>query len=140
MLTRVHHIGIAVHDLDSAIEHYRDTFEITEWERLDLPERHMQIALCHVGETLIELITPTSPEAAFAKFLNERGEGMHHIAYEVAALEPSLRTLEGRGIRLIDAHGRPGMQDTCVAFVHPKSMLGVLIELVEDGNHAAGKG
>lgn len=141
MLTRVHHIGIAVRDLDAAVELYRTSFGVTEWERISLPERHMEIAVCRVGETLLEFITPTSPEAAFAKFLNERGEGVHHIAYEVAEIEPALRTLEAKGIRLIDAHGRPGMHDTCVAFLHPKAMMGVLIELVEVSDHADdGKG
>lgn len=141
MLTRVHHIGIAVRDLDAAVELYQTSFGVTEWERISLPERHMDIAVCRVGETLLEFITPTSPEAAFAKFLNERGEGVHHIAYEVAEIEPALRTLEAKGIRLIDAHGRPGMHDTCVAFLHPKAMMGVLIELVEVSDHADdGKG
>lgn len=136
MLTRVHHIGIAVHDLDATIELYRTAFGVTEWERISMPERHMEIVVCRVGETLIEFITPTAPEAAFTKFLKERGEGLHHIAYQVDQIEPALRTLDDRGIRLIDEHGRPGMHDTCVAFLHPKAMMGVLIELVEDSGHA----
>lgn len=141
MLTRVHHIGIAVHDLNAVVELYQTAFGVTEWERISMPERHMDIAVCRVGETLLEFITPTGPEAAFTKFLSERGEGVHHIAYEVAEVEPALRTLEDKGIRLIDAHGRPGMHDTCVAFLHPKAMMGVLIELVEDSGRAGdGKG
>lgn len=131
MLKRVHHIGIAVHNLDTAAERYRTAFGITGWERLSLPERHMEIAVCRVGDTLLEFITPTSDEAAFAKFLRERGEGIHHIAYEVANVDDALQTLEGNGVRLIDSQARPGMHDTCVAFIHPKSMLGVLTELVE---------
>lgn len=131
MLKRVHHIGIAVHDLDAIVAFYRDTFGVDDWERLRLPERHMEVAICRIGETLLEFITPTSESAAFSRFLRERGEGIHHLAYEVAALEPALRTLEARGIRLIDAHGRPGIHATCVAFLHPKSTHGVLIELVQ---------
>ncbi len=138
MLERVHHIGIAVSDLDATVALYRDAFGISEWERVELPERHMAVAVCRVGETMLEFIMPTSEQAAFAKFLRERGEGVHHLAFQVAELEPALRTLEGRGIRLIDAHGRPGLHDSCVAFIHPKALRGVLAELVESGS-APGK-
>jgi methylmalonyl-CoA/ethylmalonyl-CoA epimerase len=131
MLKRIHHIGITVHDLESAIGLYRDTFGVTAWERISVPERHMNVAVCRVGDTLLEFITPTSDEAAFAKYLKDKGEGIHHIAYEVAEVEPALRALEHSGIQLVDAHGRPGIHDTCVAFLHPKSTMGVLIELVE---------
>lgn len=131
MLKRIHHIGIAVRDLEAAIALYRDQFGVTEWERISLPERHMNVAVCRIGDTMLEFITPTSEEAAFAKYLREKGEGMHHIAYEVAEVEPALRTIESNGLRLIDAQARPGIHDTCVAFLHPKSTMGVLIELVE---------
>lgn len=141
MLKRVHHIGIAVHNLDAAMELYRTAFGVSEWEHISMPERHMEIAVCRVGDTLLEFITPTSPEAAFTRFLQERGEGIHHIAYEVAEVEPALRALDQTGIRLIDTHARPGMHDTCVAFLHPKAMMGVLIELVEvAGQTDVGKG
>ncbi len=131
LLRRIDHIGIAVHNLDRAIAFYRDTYGITKWERIALPERHMAVAVCHVGDAKLELITPTSDEAAFARFLREKGEGVHHIAYEVADVETALRTVEGRGVRLVDAHGHPGIHDTCVAFLHPRSTMGVLTELVE---------
>ena len=131
MLKRVDHIGIAVHDLDQSVAFYRDALGVDEWERIELPERHMAVAVCHVGETMLELIMPTSDEAAFAKFLRERGEGIHHIAYEVADLDGAMRALEGQGVRLIDAQGRPGIHDTRVAFLHPKSTHGVLTELVQ---------
>lgn len=131
MLKRIHHIGIAVRDLDAAIALYRDQFGVTEWERISLPERHMNVAVCHIGDTMLEFITPTSDDAAFAKYLREKGEGMHHIAYEVAEVEDALRTVERSGLRLVDEHARPGIHDTCVAFLHPKSTMGVLIELVE---------
>lgn len=131
MLKRIHHIGIAVRDLDAAIALYRDQFGVTEWERISLPERHMNVAVCRIGDTMLEFITPTSDDAAFAKYLREKGEGMHHIAYEVAEVEGALRTVERNGLRLVDEHARPGIHDTCVAFLHPKSTQGVLIELVE---------
>ena len=131
LLRRIDHIGIAVHDLDAAVTFYRDTFGIVDWERIDLPERHMTVAVCRVGESMLELIAPTSDEAAFAGFVRERGEGVHHIAYEVADVESALRDVEQRGVRLVDAHGRPGIHETCVAFLHPKATMGVLTELVQ---------
>jgi methylmalonyl-CoA/ethylmalonyl-CoA epimerase len=131
LLRRLDHIGIAVADLERAIAFYQDTYGIAEWERIELPERHMAVAVCHVGDTMLELITPTSGEAAFARFLHEKGEGVHHLAFEVDDIETVLRTVEGRGIRLVDAHGRPGIHDTCVAFLHPKATMGVLTELVQ---------
>ncbi len=131
MLRRIDHIGIAVYDLEAAIAFYRDTYGVTDWERIVLPERHMAVAICHIGDSMLELITPTSEDAAFARYLQEKGEGVHHIAYEVADVEVALRTVEGRGIRLVDAHGRPGIHDTCVAFLHPKATMGVLTEFVE---------
>lgn len=131
MLRRIDHIGIAVHDLEAAIAFYRDTYEVTDWERIALPERHMAVAICHIGDSMLELITPTSEDAAFARYLHEKGEGVHHIAYEVDDVEVALRTVEGRGIRLVDGHGRPGIHATCVAFLHPKATMGVLTEFVE---------
>jgi methylmalonyl-CoA/ethylmalonyl-CoA epimerase len=131
ILQRLDHVGIAVHDLDAAIDFYRTTYDIVEWERIDLPERHMAVAVCRIGDSLIELIMPTSEEAAFARYLRERGEGIHHLAYEVEDVEDALRTVESRGVRLVDAHGRPGIHDTCVAFLHPRATMGVLTELVQ---------
>ncbi len=131
IIRRIEHIGIAVHDLDAAIDFYRQTYGLDEWERIDLPERHMSVAVCRIGESMLELITPTSGEAAFARYLREKGEGIHHIAYEVDDVEAALRTVEGRGVRLVDAHGRPGIHGSCVAFLHPKATMGVLTELVQ---------
>lgn len=140
MFQRVHHLGIAVRDLEATIALYRSAFGVAAWERISLPERHMAIAVCHIGDTLLEFITPTSDEAAFAKFLREKGEGLHHVAYQVADVEAALRALEREGLRLVDQHARPGIHNTRVAFVHPKSTQGVLIELVEpprnDAAHA----
>jgi methylmalonyl-CoA/ethylmalonyl-CoA epimerase len=131
LLKRIDHIGIAVHDLDAAMAFYRATYGLVEWEQIELPERHMVVAVCHVGDCMLELIAPISEEAAFVRFLRERGEGIHHIAYEVDDVDAALRTVEGRGIRLVDTHGRPGIHNTCVAFLHPRSTMGVLTELVQ---------
>lgn len=131
MFTHVDHIGFAVLDIDQAITHYTNTFGLAEWERIEMPERHMSVAVAHVGGTLLELIAPTSEEAAFAKYVNERGPGMHHIAYRVDDIVAALAELKANGTRLIDEEPRPGLHNTLVAFVHPKSALGVLVELVQ---------
>jgi methylmalonyl-CoA/ethylmalonyl-CoA epimerase len=131
MLKRLNHIGIAVHSLDEAIELYRQSFGVERWERIALPERHMEVAIGQIGETLLELLAPTSEEAAFAGFLRERGPGMHHMAYEVDDVDQALAQLGASGMRLVDQQARPGIHHTRVAFLHPKAAMGVLIELVE---------
>jgi methylmalonyl-CoA/ethylmalonyl-CoA epimerase len=131
LFTHVDHIGFVVRDLDEAIAFYSRTFDVTEWERLAMPERHLVAAVARVGETLLELLAPTSEQAAFTKFLAERGPGMHHIAYRVEDIAAALGDLKARGVQLIDEQARPGMHNTLVAFLHPKSTMGVLIELVQ---------
>lgn len=130
-LKRVDHLGIAVRDLTTAMATYSGGLGLTNWEIIELPERSMRVAVGQVGETLLELITPTDPTAAFTKFLDERGEGIHHIAYEVDNLDKVLADLAEQGVRLIDHTPRPGIHQTRIAFIHPKSMVGVLTELVE---------
>ena len=131
MFEKVDHIGFAVRDIDSAIAFYSQTFGISEWERIPKPERHMEVAATRMGDMLLELIAPTSDEAAFAKYLNERGPGMHHIAYRVNDIVAALAEIKARGVQLIDETPRPGLHDTLVAFLHPKSCQGVLVELVQ---------
>ncbi|WP_448542592.1 methylmalonyl-CoA epimerase [Roseiflexus sp.] len=131
MFEKVDHIGFAVRDIDSAIAFYSQTFGISEWERIPMPERHMEVAATRIGDMLLELIAPTSDEAAFAKYLNERGPGMHHIAYRVNDIVAALAEVRARGVQLIDETPRPGLHDTLVAFLHPKSCQGVLVELVQ---------
>jgi methylmalonyl-CoA/ethylmalonyl-CoA epimerase len=132
LLAKLHHLGIAVRDLQATIALYRRMFGVQDWEQISLPERHMQIAVCRIGETLLEFITPTSDEAAFATFLRDRGDGIHHVAYQVVDIEAALRNLEADGMRLIDRHARSGIHNTRIAFLHPKGTGGVLIELVEE--------
>jgi methylmalonyl-CoA/ethylmalonyl-CoA epimerase len=131
MFSTVDHIGFAVRDIDEAIAFYSRTFEVGEWERISMPERHMDVAATRVGGMLIEIIAPTSEEASFAKFLRERGPGMHHVAYRVDDIVAALADVKARGVQLIDEAPRPGMHNTLAAFLHPKSTLGVLIELVQ---------
>lgn len=131
MFTTVDHIGIAVHDIDEAIAMYSRSFDVSEWEIIEMPERHMRVAAAHVGEVLLELIMPTSEEAAFAKFLRERGPGMHHVAYRVDDIHAALADVKARGVRVLDEQPRPGLHNTLVVFLHPKSTGGVLTELVQ---------
>lgn len=132
LFTSVDHIGFAVRDIEEAIAFYTRVFDVSDWERLAMPERHMSVAITHVGDTLLELIAPTSEQASFAKYLRERGPGMHHVAYRVDDITVALAEVRSRGIQLIDEVPRPsGLHNTLVAFLHPKSTLGVLIELVQ---------
>ncbi|HEX9374390.1 MAG TPA: methylmalonyl-CoA epimerase [Roseiflexaceae bacterium] len=131
MFQTVDHIGFAVRDIDEAIAFYSNTFGVTEWERIPMPERHQVVAATRIAGFMLELIAPTSDEAAFAKYLRERGPGMHHVAYLVDDIEAALAEAKARGVQLIDEVPRPGLYNHLVAFLHPKSTLGVLIELVQ---------
>ena len=132
MFTQIDHIGFAVHNLDDAVAFYSQAFGLREWERINLPDRHMAVAVARLGDTLLELIAPTSEEAAFAKFLREKGPGIHHIAYRVDDILAALAELQSRGVPLVDREPRPGIHHTLVAFVHPKAGgQGVLTELVQ---------
>jgi methylmalonyl-CoA/ethylmalonyl-CoA epimerase len=102
-----------------------------DWEIIELADRHMRVAVAVVGGSKIELIAPTSAEAAFAKYLAEKGPGMHHIAYAVDDINAALAELAAQGLRLIDTTPRPGLHGTLVAFIHPKATMGTLIELVQ---------
>jgi len=131
MFKAVDHIGFVVRDVDEAVALYTHMFGVSAWEQIAMPERHMRVAVAYVGETFLELIAPTSDQASFAKFLQERGSGMHHIAYRVDDIVGALADVKARGIQLIDEMPRPGLHNTLAAFLHPKSTLGVLIELVQ---------
>lgn len=132
MFTHVDHIGFAVADVEAGIAFYSQAFGLTEWERISMPERHMVVGVARLGDTLLELIAPTSEEAAFARFLRDKGPGVHHIAYRVDDIRAALAELQARGVPLIDKEPRPGIHNTLIAFVHPKAgSQGVLIELVE---------
>jgi methylmalonyl-CoA/ethylmalonyl-CoA epimerase len=136
MFQALDHIGLAVENIDDSIAFYQQAFGVSDWERIPMPERHMEVAATRVGNIMVELISPTSEEASFAKYLREKGPGIHHIAYRVDDIAASLNLLRERGVRLIDETPRPGIHNTQVAFVHPKNAnQGVLVELVQ---HAHG--
>ena len=131
MFETIDHIGLAVTDIADAVALYQSQFGVHEWEIIELPERHMRVAITTIGTSMVELIAPTAPEAAFAKYLAEKGPGMHHIAYRVADIHAALATLKAQDLRLVDEVPRPGLHGTLVAFVHPKATMGTLIELVQ---------
>ena len=131
MFETIDHIGLAVTDIAEAVALYQTQFDVQEWEIIELPERHMRVAITTIGTSMVELIAPTAPEAAFAKYLAEKGPGMHHIAYRVADITAALAILKAQGLRLVDEVPRPGLHGTLVAFVHPKATMGTLIELVQ---------
>jgi methylmalonyl-CoA/ethylmalonyl-CoA epimerase len=126
----IHHLGLAVEDLDEAISTYRRLFgaQLEERERQD--EQGVEAASLRVGPGHVELLSALGPDTPVGRFLTRRGPGMHHVAYEVDDLTGELARLEGEGAELIDATPRPGLFGMQVAFVHPSSVHGVLSELV----------
>jgi methylmalonyl-CoA/ethylmalonyl-CoA epimerase len=131
MFSHVDHIGFAVRNIDDAVAFYTTMFGVTEWDRIEIPERHTAVAVAWISGQMLELIAPTSDAAAFAKYLADKGPGMHHMAYRVDDIAAALAELKARGVQLIDEAPRPGIHNTQVAFLHPKSCMGVLVELVQ---------
>ena len=126
--TKIKHIGIAVSDLDSAKRFYEECLGLKVDHEETLGE--MKIAFVPVGEVNLELIQSTTEEGVIAKFIAKKGEGIHHIAYEVEDVGAALEQLKAQGVKLVDETPRAGAHGTEVAFLHPKSSLGVLTELV----------
>lgn len=134
MLTKINHIGIAVTSLDAAIPFYRDSLGMSCAGIEEVAEQKVRVAMLRVGESMIELLEPTSGDSPVAKFIEKNGTGIHHIAYEVADVEAAIATLVATGARMIDEKPRNGAHDTRIAFVHPKSSNGVLTELCQAGH------
>ncbi len=131
-LDEIDHIGIAVLDLAAAVEQYRRAFGIEPSHRETVDAQGVDEVLFAVGTSYIQLLGARGPDTPVGKFLAKRGEGIHHIAYRVPDVEAALAHLRAEGVALIDEHGRPGSRNTTVAFVHPKAMRGVLVELVQE--------
>lgn len=131
LLKRIHHLGYAVEDLDAAARFYKDNFGAEPGEPEAVDEQGIIATMFEVGESRIELVRPTRPDSPVGKFLAKRGEGFHHVAYEVDDLETALSDLKDRGVDLIDETPRIGAGGTLMAFVHPRDAFGVLTELVE---------
>ena len=126
----INHVAIAVSDIDEAMRFYRAVFGVGAEEVEDLPEQGVRAALLRVGGSQLELIEPTDPDGAVARFIERRGEALHHVCFEVEDLEQKLGDLSEGGIELIDYAPREGLSGM-VAFVHPRSTRGVLVELVD---------
>ena len=132
MLTDVDHVGIAVKDLEAAVEHYRSAFGIEPVHRETVEDQGVNEVLFKVGTSYIQLLAATGPETPVGKFLAKRGEGVHHIGYRVADVAEVLDHLKAQGIPLVDEAPRAGSRGTTVAFAHPKGFGGVLVELVQE--------
>lgn len=131
MIKKLDHIGIAVSDLEAEVAFYRDILGLHFLGYEDLPDRQLKVAKFEIGETHLELLFPTSPDSTVAKFIAQKGEGLHHIAMKVDAAQQTLDHLAKSGVQLIDTKPRPGAGNTNVAFLHPKSTFRVLIEICE---------
>ncbi|MDP2916348.1 MAG: methylmalonyl-CoA epimerase [Dehalococcoidia bacterium] len=130
MITKVKHIGIAVNNIDEAVKLYTDVLGLKVVATETLEEQKVKTAIIPVGESEIELLESTDPEGTIAKFIEKRGEGLHHIALGVDNIEEAIKTVKAKGIPLIDEKPRKGVQNTRVAFLHPKGTK-ILLELVE---------
>ena len=126
----LNHVCLAVKDIEQTMSFYNYILGISESEIVDLVDQGVRATLVRVGASQLELISPTDPDGGVARFIKKRGEGMHHIGFEVDNLEEKLQLLDASGIRLIDKTPRPGLSGM-IAFVHPQATSGVLIELVE---------
>ncbi len=131
MTTSIHHIAIAVHDLDAALKFYRDALGLEMTERREAPEEGVEIAFLPAGEGEIELVQPMDEESGVARFLEKRGEGLHHICLAVKDIEAAMERLRAAGARLLSQEPRVNVHGTRYVFVHPRSGHGVLLELYE---------
>jgi len=133
MFARVDHIGVAVEDLDAAIALHEEAYGMAVAHREVVEEQGVEAVLLDVGENHVELLRPLDSETPVGRFLSKRGPGLHHLCFEVEGLERTLAALQAAGVRLIDAAPRQGAHGRRIAFVHPESCGGVLIELSERG-------
>lgn len=130
-LTHIEHIGIAVKDLDSSIKYYEDVLGLKCYAVEEVKDQKVKTAFFKVGETKIELLESTDPDGPIGKFIERKGEGVHHLAFHVNGIANALKEAEKKGVQLIDKEPRKGAEGLNIAFLHPKSTGGVLTELCE---------
>ena len=130
MLSKIHHIGIVVRSLDEAYGFYRDALSLPVHKEAIIQDQGVRAALLSIGESEIELLEPVSPDTGVARFLAQRGEGLHHLCFETDDIGRELETARRRGVTLIDQQPRAGLAGT-ICFLHPKSSHGVLIEYAQ---------
>jgi len=131
---KIEHIGIAVKNLEESIKYYEKIFGLKCYSVEEIKDQKVRTAFFNVGETKIELLQSTEPDGPIAKFIEKKGEGIHHIAFAVNNIEASLIELSNKGIQLIDKQPRQGAEYLEIAFLHPKSTFGVLTELCKNPN------
>ena len=131
VLEEIDHVAIAVRDIDAAIEWYAATFGALVAHREVVEPDGVEEALVRVAESYVQLVTPTRDDSPVARFLERRGEGLHHVGYRVADCAATLAAVRAGGGQVVDEVPRPGSRGTTVAFVHPKTSFGTLIELVQ---------
>jgi methylmalonyl-CoA/ethylmalonyl-CoA epimerase len=127
----IEHIGVAVKNLDDSIRFYEDSLGLKCYLIEEVIDQKVKTAFFIIGQTKIELLESTEPDGPIGKFIEKNGEGIHHIAYAVENLQKSLDEIESQNVKLIDKHPRLGAEGLDIAFLHPKSTFGVLIELCE---------
>lgn len=132
LLTEIDHVAIAVNDLEAAIAYYAETFGAEVDHREVVESDGVEEALLKVADSYVQLLTPTRDDSPVAKYLERKGEGLHHVGYRVDDCAAALEAVKAQGGRVIDEAPRPGSRGTTVAFVHPKTAFGTLIELVQE--------
>ena len=131
--TEIDHVGFAVRDLDAAVALYRTVLGAEPVHRETVPDQGVEEVLFLVGTSYVQLLAALGPDTPVGKFLERRGEGMHHVGYRVPDVARAIEALRADGIPLVDQEPRPGSRGTTVAFAHPKGFAGVLVELVQEG-------
>ena len=132
LLIEIDHVAIAVFDLEAAIAYYAETYGCSVEHREIVDKDGVEEALLRVADSYIQLLTPTRDDSPVAKYMEKKGEGIHHIGYRVADCGAALEAVKNNGHKVIDEAPRPGSRGTTVAFVHPKTAFGTLIELVQE--------
>lgn len=138
VIQNLNHVCLAVNDIEETLDFYQEMFGIDRPEVKYLEDQAVLATLVAIGGSQLEFIQPTDPDSGVAKFINNRGEGMHHICFEVENLSEKLKVFEGAGVKLIDQMPRDGLSGQ-IAFIHPKSTRGVLVELVDKSSTARDK-
>jgi len=131
VIQKINHIGIAVSSLEAHLPFYRDVLKLEYQGTETVPDQKVRLAVFRVGEVSIELLEPTAPDSPIAGFIEKRGEGVHHLAYQVDEIEAQIAGLQAAGVQMIDEKPRAGAHGTRIAFLHPKSSGKVLTELTQ---------
>ena len=131
MLKKINHIGVAVKNLEETKAFYRDILGLKLEREEELPDQKLKVAMFSIGEVHIELLEATSPESTIAKFIEKKGPGLHHVAFETDGIIDEIKHLEEDGVQMIDKMPRNGVHNTKIAFLHPKSTFSVLTELCQ---------